>query len=76
MGLSTASGFTVPPGSRRGVVPDRAAEAFARAMLELCPSDDLATVSISPARSRSRPGMSTARALRPATPTGGRFGAV
>jgi len=45
-------------------------------MLELGPSDDLATVSISPARSRSRPGMSTARALRPATPTGGRFGAV
>lgn len=29
--------FTVPPGSRRGVVPDRAAEAFARAMGELRP---------------------------------------
>jgi hypothetical protein len=29
--------FTVPPGTRRGVVPDRAAEAFARAMGELRP---------------------------------------
>jgi len=31
-GLIDFPGFTVPPGSRRGVVPDRAAEAFARAM--------------------------------------------
>lgn len=29
--------FTVPPGTRRGVVPDKAAEAFARAMGELRP---------------------------------------
>jgi hypothetical protein len=29
--------FTVPPGTRRGVVPDHAAEAFARAMAELRP---------------------------------------
>jgi len=36
-GLIDFPGFTVPPGSRRGVVPDRAAEAFARAMLELQP---------------------------------------
>jgi hypothetical protein len=36
-GLIDFPGFTVPPGSRRGVVPDRAAEAFARAMIELRP---------------------------------------
>jgi hypothetical protein len=36
-GLIDFPGFTVPPGSRRGVVPDRAAEAFARAMVELRP---------------------------------------
>ena len=36
-GLIDFPGVTVPPGSRRGVVPDRAAEAFARAMLELQP---------------------------------------
>jgi len=36
-GLIDFPGFTVPPGSRRGVVPDRAAEAFARAMGELRP---------------------------------------
>src|SRR5207245_1385822 len=31
------AGVTVPPGSRRGVVPDRAAEAFARAMIAMRP---------------------------------------
>jgi len=36
-GLIDFPGFTVPPGSRRGVVPDRAAEAFARAMIDLRP---------------------------------------
>jgi hypothetical protein len=36
-GLIDFPGFTVPPGSRRGVVPDRAAEAFARAMSGLRP---------------------------------------
>src|SRR5437899_3720237 len=36
-GLIDFPGFTVPPGSRRGVVPDRSAEAFARAMVELRP---------------------------------------
>ena len=36
-GLIDFPGFTVPPGSRRGVVPDRAAEAFARAMVDLRP---------------------------------------
>jgi len=36
-GLIDFPGFTVPPGSRRGVVPDRAAEAFARAMIGLRP---------------------------------------
>jgi len=36
-GLIDFPGFTVPPGSRRGVVPDRAAEAFARAMIYLRP---------------------------------------
>ncbi len=36
-GLIEFTGFTVPPGSRRGVVPDGAAEAFAGAMRELRP---------------------------------------
>jgi len=36
-GLIEFSGFTVPPGSRRGVVPDDAAEAFVHAMRELRP---------------------------------------
>jgi len=36
-GLIDFPGFTVSPGSRRGVVPDRAAEAFARAMIDLRP---------------------------------------
>ena len=36
-GLVEFAGFTVPPGSRRGVVPDGAAEAFAGAMRELRP---------------------------------------
>ncbi len=36
-GLIEFPGFTVPPGSRRGVVPDGAAEAFALAMNELRP---------------------------------------
>jgi hypothetical protein len=36
-GLIEFPSFTVPPGTRRGVVPDPAAEAFARAMGELRP---------------------------------------
>jgi len=36
-GLIDFPAFTVPPGSRRGVVPDRSAEAFARAMIDLRP---------------------------------------
>ncbi len=36
-GLVEFPGFTVPPGSRRGVVPDGAAEAFAGAMRALRP---------------------------------------
>jgi hypothetical protein len=36
-GVIDFSAFTVPPGSRRGIVPDQAAEAFARAMKELRP---------------------------------------
>lgn len=36
-GIVEFPGFTVPPGSRRGVVPDAAAEAFARAMSEYRP---------------------------------------
>ena len=36
-GLLEFPGFTVPPGSRRGVVPDGAAEAFAAAMKALAP---------------------------------------
>ncbi len=36
-GLIEFPGFTVPPGSRRGVVPDVAAEAFAAAMKALRP---------------------------------------
>ncbi|HEU4382100.1 MAG TPA: ATP-binding protein [Anaeromyxobacteraceae bacterium] len=36
-GLIEFPGFTVPPGSRRGVVPDGAAEAFALAMRALRP---------------------------------------
>ncbi len=36
-GLIEFPGFAVPPGSRRGVVPDGAAEAFAGAMKELRP---------------------------------------
>lgn len=36
-GLIEFPAFTVPPGTRRGVVPDRAAEAFARAMGDLRP---------------------------------------
>ena len=36
-GLIEFPGFTVPPGSRRGVVPDRAAEAFVGALKHLRP---------------------------------------
>ena len=36
-GLIEFPGFTVPPGSRRGVVPNHAAEAFTHAMAELRP---------------------------------------
>jgi len=36
-GLVDFADFTVPPGTRRGVVPDAAAEAFARALADLAP---------------------------------------
>jgi hypothetical protein len=36
-GLVDFADFTVPPGTRRGVVPDAAAEAFARALAALAP---------------------------------------
>jgi hypothetical protein len=36
-GLLDFADFTVPPGTRRGVVPDAAAEAFARALAGLAP---------------------------------------